>query len=231
MKKFFGSGLDRPLLLCHRGLHTSFPENTLDAFSAAAELAGVDGVELDVRCSADGLAVLFHDAETVGGKSLETLSRESLQEEVGFPIATLDEALLAQPQLLWNVEIKSEDAVDPALQVLASCDHPEKILITSFDHGIVARFSEETSFLCGVLSRTPPADLEVWCESWARSPSVQCFVWHRSTINEDLVQRCKALGYHNLVYGTESLEDHKLALELGLDGVITDFPEKILQLI
>lgn len=51
-----------PLLIAHRGASHAAPENTLRAFRLAlAERAG--GLELDVRMSADGEPVIFHDAE------------------------------------------------------------------------------------------------------------------------------------------------------------------------
>ena len=45
----------------HRGWSEKYPENTMLAFRAAAEL-GVDQIELDVRCTADGELVVIHDA-------------------------------------------------------------------------------------------------------------------------------------------------------------------------
>ncbi|HID07521.1 MAG TPA: glycerophosphodiester phosphodiesterase, partial [Armatimonadetes bacterium] len=51
----------RPIVIGHRGFSARYPENTLLSFRKAVEL-GVDGVELDVRLSKDGMAVLMHDA-------------------------------------------------------------------------------------------------------------------------------------------------------------------------
>ena len=48
------------LVIGHRGAPAEAPENTLAAFRRAAEL-GVDGFELDVRVSADGVPVVIHD--------------------------------------------------------------------------------------------------------------------------------------------------------------------------
>jgi glycerophosphoryl diester phosphodiesterase len=51
-----------PLIVAHRGASSSQPENTLSAFDAALAL-GCPVVELDVRLSADGVAVVMHDPD------------------------------------------------------------------------------------------------------------------------------------------------------------------------
>ena len=50
-----------PLRLAHRGDWRRAPENTIPALTAALEIAGCDGLEFDVRASADGVPVLLHD--------------------------------------------------------------------------------------------------------------------------------------------------------------------------
>ena len=49
-----------PALIGHRGARGLFPENTLEGFAAAAAL-GLDGIELDVVLTADGVPVVCHD--------------------------------------------------------------------------------------------------------------------------------------------------------------------------
>ena len=51
----------RPLVVGHRGARARFPENTLPALRHALTV-GADGVEIDVRVSADDILVLAHDA-------------------------------------------------------------------------------------------------------------------------------------------------------------------------
>lgn len=50
-----------PLIIGHRGASAHAPENTLAAFRRAID-DGAEGLEFDVRLSADGQAVVFHDA-------------------------------------------------------------------------------------------------------------------------------------------------------------------------
>lgn len=46
-------------IIAHRGVHDTAPENTLAAFERAIEL-GAEGVELDVRLTADHVPIVFH---------------------------------------------------------------------------------------------------------------------------------------------------------------------------
>ena len=59
------------LFLSHRGESDDAPENTLNAFSLAMERDS-DGIELDIRLSADGEVVCVHDEtlERVAGAKL-----------------------------------------------------------------------------------------------------------------------------------------------------------------
>lgn len=50
---------DKPLLIAHRGHRACYPENTCCAFAASVGRCGM--IELDVRLSADGVAMVFHD--------------------------------------------------------------------------------------------------------------------------------------------------------------------------
>jgi glycerophosphoryl diester phosphodiesterase len=102
-----------PLVVAHRGASADHPENTLVAFEAAIA-SGADGVELDVRLTADGVAVVLHDAETgvvtdgsgpVGGMRLSELKRLRVR---GEEVPTLDEALeVLSGRATADLEIKN----------------------------------------------------------------------------------------------------------------------------
>jgi glycerophosphoryl diester phosphodiesterase len=51
-----------PKLIAHRGEALRYPENSLPAIAAALQ-AGARYIEIDVQMSADGVPVLFHDAD------------------------------------------------------------------------------------------------------------------------------------------------------------------------
>lgn len=97
------------LVFAHRGSGPRGPaaENTLAAFEAAGSL-GADGVELDVRRSADGHLVVHHDAVLADGRPLCELAAVELPSS----IPSLEEALGACGALAVNVEVKNHEA-DP----------------------------------------------------------------------------------------------------------------------
>ena len=105
------------LRLAHRGDHAHAPENTLAAFAAALARPGCDGLELDVRASVDGVAIVLHDRtlERVQGRpdAAADLPAARLR-EVGVP--GLAEVLaICPPMAFLDVELK-EDLGEVALR-------------------------------------------------------------------------------------------------------------------
>ena len=87
----------RPLVLGHRGASAVAPENTVAAFAKAREL-GADGVELDVRRTADGVLVVHHDPDDRRRRRLVASSRSPSVRAARPDVPTLDEALDALPR-------------------------------------------------------------------------------------------------------------------------------------
>jgi len=130
------------LRLAHRGDHATRRaggarlENTLEALVAAAERPDCDGVEFDVRLSADGVPVLHHDAtlERILGipRAVAETSTAHLEE---LRVATLSDVLAALPRRSFlDVEIKVPIGLS-GVEVLASARGPDlrRAVISSFD--------------------------------------------------------------------------------------------------
>lgn len=127
------------LLLAHRGDHRAAPENTLAAFAAALAIPDVDGLELDVRASADGVAIVLHDATLtrVQGRRVRA-SRLTVAELTAHGVPTLSAVLAACPPAAFlDVELK-EDLGEAALgPIRASRGVPgggvAGVVVSSFD--------------------------------------------------------------------------------------------------
>jgi glycerophosphoryl diester phosphodiesterase len=149
--------LDRPgpWLVAHRGGSALAPENTLAAFDRAAAL-GADALEIDVRRTADGVVVVFHDEDTarltgvpgtIEGRTLAEVS--ALDAGFGFTpdggrtfpfrgtgvrIPTLLEVLVRYPGLRLNIDAKpDEPALAEALaRELRGAGALERVCVGSF---------------------------------------------------------------------------------------------------
>jgi glycerophosphoryl diester phosphodiesterase len=127
------------LLLAHRGDHRRARENTVAAFAAALAIPGVEGLELDLRASADGVAVVLHDASLarVQGRRIRA-SRLTARELAAFGIPSLVDVLAAcPPGAFLDVELKEdlgETALAPLRAVRGRDDGAvEGVVISSFD--------------------------------------------------------------------------------------------------
>ncbi|HEV3187410.1 MAG TPA: glycerophosphodiester phosphodiesterase [Acidimicrobiales bacterium] len=126
-------------VFAHRGAHLSERENTLEAFREAIRL-GVDGVELDVRRTADGVLVVHHDP-LIDGVALGHRQAGDLPSYV----PTLDEAMEVLRGTTVNVEIKNSRSpkeptyddtgsfVYEVLDYLHDADLEQSIILSCFD--------------------------------------------------------------------------------------------------
>lgn len=134
-----------PLVLGHRGAPFDAPENTLRSFHLAVG-QGADGVELDVRCSADGVPVVIHDdtvdRTTDGSGAVAALPLDVLRmldAGGGERIPTLAEvAGWAAATGIWlNVEIKATGAEAAAVETLRRAGVLDRTILSSFHPEVV----------------------------------------------------------------------------------------------
>ena len=234
IKRFYG------VRYAHRGLHDKEkPENSLAAFSAA--VASGYGIELDVRLSADGTLVVFHDdtldrmtseSGRVDAKSLEELKKIKLADSEDC-IPSFDEVLrLVDGRVPLLVEIK-EDAGSLAVtrktaEVLKK--YKGDFIIESFNPlsiGEIKRLMPDT--IRGVLSQN-----YIEQEKY-RKPLyflLQCLVLnvvarpdfiafdHKGYKNAALRITRSVFGAATFAWTTRSAEEDSLALSHGFDSVI-----------
>lgn len=143
------------LILGHRGLSASHLENSLEAFRAALA-AGMDGFELDVQPTRDGVCMVLHD---------DTLDRTGAASGVlrqlrasDLPLLRNGEAVprlidaLELPAKLVNVELKGEPGWKQALAAVEAAEALDRVLFSSFEHSEVLQlWSECPEARCGFL--------------------------------------------------------------------------------
>lgn len=124
--QFLATGKNKamPKIWAHRGCCTLYPENTLEAFRAAAELDGITGIELNIQLTSDGEMVVFHDENlrrvthidrNVRGCTLAEIKNIAIPANDGkyCSIPTLEEVLVMMKPycesrgILINIELKT----------------------------------------------------------------------------------------------------------------------------
>ncbi len=93
-----------PMRFAHRGLVQAAPENTLDAFRAAVAF-GCEGIELDVRVSADGVALVVHDGSMTrmtDGKMTGEISELTAEEICGAALPYAGHLLPFHPPVPYS---------------------------------------------------------------------------------------------------------------------------------
>jgi len=120
-----------PRILAHRGFAAGVPQNSLPAFRRALD-SGATHLETDVRATADGVAVLVHDAHPAGWAA--PVARTVLVDVIdGHPeVATLRAALTSFPEARFNIDVKDRRAAAGTAADIRAEDAGDRVLITSF---------------------------------------------------------------------------------------------------
>lgn len=209
-------------IFAHRGYHSeTSPENTLAAFQRAIDF-GCDGIETDIRASADGTALLFHDRCLPDGVPVSSLTHDEIIRRSGREVPTLAEALSQGWDTEWDIELKTADALRAALPVLAPLVGRTRMFVTSFDHGVVRDAVEQIDLMGGLLICHAPLDATGLGHATDRIPYL---IWDFETVSEESLDLGSNRGFRNMAYGPISADEHKTAERLGLDAVITDHIE------
>lgn len=215
-------------VIAHRGASGHAPENTRAAFRLAVD-QGADGIELDVRRTADRHLVVHHDARLADGRAIIELTVEQLPAHVPDLASALDACTGA-----WvNLEIKN-DPNDPdfdpqrrlaaeVADLLSSRPEPsEQWLISSFDLATV----DEVRI---VAPRLPTALLVLHADRSAIEAAIGG--GHRAlhpwvhVLDRPSLDAAQAAGLEVNVWTCNDEERMRELIEWGIDGICTDLPD------
>ncbi len=219
------------LIYAHRGLSGRYPENTLLAFRHAL-VTGVEGIELDVHVSADGVPVVIHDrdvARTTNGSGFVdeiSLSRlQSLDAGDGERIPTLTEVLeLVGDAVHLDVEIKGQGIERPVLDVLAQ--YPDaRWAISSFAWATLRKV-RQLSAAADVWPLAEHADDDLFAiAAELGSPAVSLFNYAYTPASAAALADA---GLRVVTWTVNDEAEAKRVRHLGAHALCTDFPDRII---
>jgi glycerophosphoryl diester phosphodiesterase len=209
-------------VLAHRGAHDAHThENTIAAFERAVAL-GADGCELDVRRSADGELVIFHDYG-VGREPISSLSASAISSRVGYPLPLLADVLeWAGDRVALDIELKEDGYVEqvaPLLDAFAAAGG--SLLVTSFIDPVLERLG---SIAPGLRRGLLIGMSAIGAVSRARKCHADAIVLQAKLASERVVAEACAVGLEILVWDVLATGDghSRFIADLRVAGVITD---------
>jgi glycerophosphoryl diester phosphodiesterase len=232
----------KPWVVAHRGASGHAPENTMAAFRKAVEL-GATFIETDLQLTRDAHLVALHDAtidRTTNGRGAV---REHTLEELraldagswfgpqfaGERIPTLKEILqfALEADVVFYLEVKSAGTwgVEHALvSVLREARVAAHTAVLSFDPRALANVRRhDPTLISGLLFDTPrenPVD-DAW-EVGARQLAPRADV-----VTAELVQQAHTSGLQVVTWTVNEPADMRAALATGVDGIMTDYPDRL----
>jgi len=252
---FDGSGIRN---MAHRGGSGLAPENTVVAFETGLA-AGATIIETDVHTSSDGVLILIHDDTVDRTTDGHGLVHEMGLKEIkaldaaywftadggmtypyrgkGIRIPTLKEAFDRFPRGRFNIEIKQTDP--PLEQALLDLVHSEgmerQVLIASMDDLSIekvrqidptiptnAGISETTRFIRWY-PNIPPEDPVL-----ARAFQIPQWV---PLLFPRIIPNAKEAGIEVHLWTIDERRDMEIAILVGVDGIITNYPDILAELL
>jgi len=243
----------RPRLFGHRGAAGEAPENTIESFRLALE-QGADIIETDVRGSREGEVVVIHDPvvdrTTEGSGAVVDLELARLRTlDAGFRfsrdggktypfrgrglrIPTLAEVIEEFPGIPLNIEIKQESPAIVERVVELARSARRAIVLAAANDSIMQRVRAlapdiPTSFSAGEIVnfvRAVLAGAEPPVPQGARALQIPPDYAGITLLTEQLVEAAHRVGVEIHVWTINDTREMERLLDLGVDGIMTDFP-------
>ncbi|MDV6238071.1 glycerophosphodiester phosphodiesterase family protein [Trueperella bernardiae] len=235
--------IGEPVILAHRGGGDEHPENTIVAFEAMRD-QGFRYVETDCHVTADGTAVIIHDpildrlTDASGAVSSWTWKDlRHVRDHSGNPLVRLDDLLEEFPDLIFNLDAKNNATVPAMVAAIRRQNAAHRVSLASFSEVRLAwmrrrlpgvRSSMGTSAIARLVVaakgpralayRLPGPERGVEC---VQVPELFKTI---QVVDEKFIALAHARGLAVHVWTVNDADDMRRALELGVDGLITDRP-------
>lgn len=238
-------------VFAHRGLNTEAPENTMAAFRLGAE-RGCKWFETDVDILGDGTPIIMHDTlldrTTNRSGGFYSLSRADLDgidagawfapEFAGERVPTLREFVdfMNAAEVNCNIELKSNEAgkdmslrlIDAVSGELERLEPGREVIISSFNHVLLARFKERApQFPVGCLYTT--CCLYPDWKSVLEMVGADYIHPEDTGLKREYVQAFREAGFGVNVWTVNSPARANELFNWGATGVFTDIADRIPQ--
>jgi glycerophosphoryl diester phosphodiesterase len=227
--------------IAHRGASGHAPENTLAAFRKAVEM-GVDGIEMDIRLTADDEVIVLHDAslnrttDTTGEVSKLSLAQiRQADAGDGERVPTFAEALESIPtDVLAFVEIKAIEATAPAVRIVQEMDRLDQVVIISFNADALRLLRTLDSRMpmgllqggaAGTYNNASSVGLDLLHRAQATGTSTVSVNWQ--LLNPETVGDIQQRGGAVWTWTINDTDDIRRVADMGVQAITSDYPDRL----
>lgn len=205
----------------HRGV-AGLPENTVASFERAIEM-GVDAIELDVRRSGDDKLVVVHDS-VVGDHAVQSTPYETFRlAPEGFEIPLLEEVLeRIGKRIFLDIEFKHAGFEAQAVELIKKYTDPAQVMVSAFDTKTLETVDDLFPELqVGyIYNRTQDEESRHNCP-------VDVVIPQFRLASRQLIEEVHEEGLKVWAWTVNEEAEIQRLLALGVDGLITDYPERV----
>ncbi len=224
------------LIIGHRGACGHKPENTLSSFAKAIEL-GVDMIELDVWQCASGELVVFHDHKVdrmtngtgyITQKTLDELKALKIRGSELIPM--LEEVFdLVTRKIKICIELKGPGTAQPVAELIMRYVDTKG---WSYDDFVVSSFDHYELRVCkkaclNIRTGAHMYGIPIGFGSFAYQAGADIALISIYFINKEFVDDIHARGIQVFVCIVNAPEDAYLMKVLGVDGIMSDYPDRV----
>lgn len=239
----------RVMVIAHRGNSRYHPENTLTAFREAGAV-GADLVELDARLSADNTLYCLHDGtldrttdvrKVRGGEKVRMRDLPDAElarldagswfdaKFAGEPLPTLADALDVIHEKSRTLLEHKDGPAEDYVRLLREKRLTNKLVVQSFDWKWLEQYHalEPKQTLAALGSK------ELGDEQLAKLPATGASIvaWSHADLNQEVIAKLHNLGYRVWAWTVNEPADWERLLAAGIDGIITDRPGDLRQVL
>ena len=228
-------------VLAHRGGAEESYENTLESFEYSQSL-GCKFIETDVQVSSDGIPYIFHDDDLKRiceiPKKFDSLKSDEIDSLTIFnnhKIPKLEDALNKFPNLSFQIDFKTDEVVEPALNVIQKTNSSDRVCIASFSSKRLERVRSVSPNLC--ISMGPNEVFKTLLSRYKliNSPlKGDCLqgpmkYYGVKIVTKKFIEYLKSKDIKIMVWTINDVETFKYLIQLEVDGIITDRPKLLFE--
>ena len=234
--------MDRVLNIAHRGFSGKYPENTNIAFVKALTEGYCDGIEVDVHMTKDGKLVIIHDSKldrtTTGTGFIKDYTLEEvLQFDAGIKydpkykgekLSSIDTALdlVKKYNVRLYIEIKNSEneykgIEKKIVEKVEEFELQDKVFLYSYNGDSIKRVKLlDPCIKTGLLSKGVTWDIRDY-----RYADIISFCYEAA--DQEAIETIHSIGKKITVWTVDEISDMKKMIALGVDAIITNYPDTL----